>query len=75
MAPENLIGSIWMHARRMTWYRITMVAMMQSKDRSFDYNPIVIYQADDGSLWARTASEFFDGRFTHCPETAWPREL
>ncbi|AIT13306.1 hypothetical protein DSS3P1_71 [Ruegeria phage DSS3-P1] len=39
-------------------YRVMALAV-----READLEPVVSYSGDDGLIWIRPASEFFDGRF------------
>jgi hypothetical protein len=54
----------WRHIKRGSTYTIRSTATLQcSADPKHDNEAVVIYQADDGSVWVRPADEFFDGRF------------
>jgi hypothetical protein len=58
--------SIWRHKKRGSEYKIIGQGKLQvsSHVAAIDDEWVVIYQnMNDGALWVRPSSEFFDGRF------------
>lgn len=51
------------HKKTGGWYTVVGKARIQSDVPLEDMAEVVIYQAKDGTLWARRAVEFADGRF------------
>jgi hypothetical protein len=56
-------GNTFRHRKRRTTYTVIANATLQTALPISDDTEIVIYQGDDGRIWARPAAEFFDGRF------------
>ncbi|MGX9145870.1 hypothetical protein [Mesorhizobium sp. 128a] len=51
------------HVKRGGAYRLIGAAKLQTSVPLADLDAMVVYQAEDGSLWVRPHVEFFDGRF------------
>ncbi|TJV51100.1 MAG: DUF1653 domain-containing protein [Mesorhizobium sp.] len=51
------------HLKRRSLYRFVGAATLQTSIPLSDTDAMVVYQAEDGSLWVRPHTEFFDGRF------------
>lgn len=51
------------HVKRGSAYRFIGAAKLQSSIPLSDMDAMVVYQAEDGTLWVRPHIEFFDGRF------------
>lgn len=51
------------HKKRGTTYTTMGMATLQTVKPITDMTMLVIYIANDGSLWARPYDEFMDGRF------------
>lgn len=51
------------HLKRRSLYRFIGNATLQASISLRDMDAMVVYQAEDGSLWVRPDVEFFDGRF------------
>jgi len=52
------------HKKRGTLYTVIGRASMQCSDpASIEGMELVVYQGEDGKLWARRPAEFYDGRF------------
>lgn len=51
------------HKKRGTEYQIIGHGKIQTDVPLKDYDEVVIYVAENGSLWIRPVSEFMDGRF------------
>jgi len=58
------------HVKRGTVYVVIGKALLQSERPVQDYAEVVVYQGDDGQLWARPVMEFEDGRFEPAEEKA-----
>ncbi len=56
-------GTIVRHRKRGTKYTVIGNATLQASVPTADETALVIYEGEDGKLWARPAVEFFDGRF------------
>jgi hypothetical protein len=58
-------ASRYRHKKRGTSYTIVGTAQVQAPDDAplTDFEVVVVYRGDDGNLWVRRRSEFFDGRF------------
>lgn len=62
--PDAMAGRRWRHKERGTTYTSLGFGKAQcSPPGLLDDENVVIYQGDDGSLWARRHAEFSDGRF------------
>jgi len=62
--PDAMAGRRWRHKERGTTYTSLGFGKAQcSPSGLLDDENVVIYQGDDGSLWARRHAEFTDGRF------------
>lgn len=61
-SPE-IKGTIVRHRERGTMYTVVGDATLQTSVPIGDDTALVIYQGEDGRFWARSAVEFFDGRF------------
>ncbi len=53
----------WRHKKRGTTYAIVGSACVQADDPLRDHEIVVVYRAEDGQLWVRRKTEFYDGRF------------
>jgi len=53
----------WRHKKRGTEYTIIGNGLLQSDAPILDEHPVVVYRGDDGTIWVRPPTEFFDGRF------------
>jgi hypothetical protein len=65
-APSNspaTKGTIVRHRKRGTIYTVVGTATLQTSVPIGDDTALVVYQGEDGRFWARSAVEFFDGRF------------
>lgn len=51
---------VWTHVKSGERYQILHHGLLEE-----NLQPVVIYQAEDGPVWVRPASEFFDGRFVN----------
>ena len=51
------------HVKRGSTYQHIGGATIQTEDKLSDMDDVVIYRNEDGTLWARSTIEFFDGRF------------
>lgn len=51
------------HKKRGTLYRVLGNAGVQVEGSLVDEDVVVVYQGEDGKLWARAHEEFHDGRF------------
>lgn len=51
------------HVKRGSEYFIVGQALLQSNKELKDMEQMVVYRADDGTLWVRPLTEFEDGRF------------
>lgn len=60
------------HVKRGSDYMVLGTGYIQTDEPLFDSDAVVIYRAEDGSLWARKYSEFKDGRFQPLPQEANP---
>lgn len=58
---------VWRHKKRGTIYNIVGIAELQvsARRRPAEGDRIVIYVGSDGKMWARSETEFLDGRFEH----------
>ncbi len=67
-AAPSVDGAVfWQHKKRGTLYRLLMRGTLQIEGPQ-DMAEVVVYQdVDDGRVWVRPASEFFDGRFEEAP--------
>lgn len=69
MEEAGPVGSVWVHSKSSTAYEITGYCWIES-----DAVPAVLYSKYDSDIpepiWARPATEFFDGRFTRQEATA-----
>jgi hypothetical protein len=63
---------VWRHVKRGTTYEVIGLAKLQNAHDAVlhDNHVMVIYQGDDGQLWAREQNEFKDGRFEPVQSTA-----
>lgn len=58
--PAPVIGTVYRHVKRGTLYNFLMFA----EDEGKRGHTLVVYRGvDDGKVWVRPASQFFDGRF------------
>ena len=65
------VGPKWRHIKRGSIYTEIWRGKVQTDTPLTDYAEVVVYQADDGSIWVRPVSEFEDGRFAALtPNTA-----
>lgn len=63
-APQDERWTAWRHKKRGTTYNIVGVAEVQAEDPLTEAEITVVYRCrEDGSLWVRRKSEFYDGRF------------
>jgi hypothetical protein len=54
----------WRHKQRGTTYAVEGIAMLQTAEPLSDYTQLIVYRCErTGDLWARSVSEFRDGRF------------
>lgn len=60
---ENLRGRYVKHRKRGSSYMILGHVALQSEDPRLDQSKLVLYQGEQGELYARFPREFFDGRF------------
>ncbi len=60
--PQNFIAT-HRHKARGSSYQLIGGATIQTAGKLADMDAVVIYRNEDGTLWARSPSEFFDGRF------------
>ena len=60
---QEIQGTTVRHRKRGTTYKIIAKATLQTTMPIADEAAVVIYQGEDGRLWARPVDEFFDGRF------------
>ncbi len=51
------------HVKRGTEYTVIGQAALQTAAPITDMELLVVYQDDDGQMWARPVGEFEDGRF------------
>lgn len=73
--PDAMAGRRWRHKARGTTYTSLGFGKAQcSPSGLLDEENVVIYQGDDGSLWARRHAEFSDGRFEELPALATREE-
>lgn len=62
----NMINytATYKHKIRGTTYKILHLGTLQINDNDADMTDVVIYQCqENGTVWVRPESEFFDGRF------------
>jgi len=68
MTDENKPRELWRHKKRGGTYEVLHRGRMQI-DHDLDslgyrdYEDIVVYRAEDGTVWVRPECEFMDGRF------------
>lgn len=56
--------TVFKHKKRGTTYTIVGTAEVQAEEPLTDYEVVVVYRCtEDGKLWVRRTSEFYDGRF------------
>jgi hypothetical protein len=55
----------WRHKKRGSCYTLVGKAQVQAPEDGplTDYEIVQVYVGDDGEMWVRRLSEFFDGRF------------
>lgn len=59
---------LWKHKKRGSTYTEVGRGFAQASSHPIeDMTEVVIYKADDGTLWVRSATEFDDGRFEPVP--------
>jgi len=51
------------HVKRGSFYTVLGDAVVQSSTMIEEGDRLMVYRADDGTLWARPVAEFIDGRF------------
>jgi hypothetical protein len=56
-------GDTYRHKIRGSTYRVIGRVTLQTGGPIGDDQELVIYRGDDGQLWARSITEFCDGRF------------
>lgn len=49
-------------------YQYVGSAKVQTDTPLADYDSVIVYRAEDGTLWVRPNAEFHDGRFKALPE-------
>jgi hypothetical protein len=57
------------HKKRGSTYTVIGEAAVQSDTHIVEGDTLVIYQAEDGRIWARPKVEFHDGRFEEIKES------
>lgn len=60
--PQTFVAT-HRHKARGSTYQLIGGATIQTDGKLADMDAVVIYRNEDGTLWARSPSEFFDGRF------------
>lgn len=60
--PQSILAT-HRHKLRGSSYQLIGAATIQTAGKLADMDAVVIYRNEDGTLWARSPSEFFDGRF------------
>jgi hypothetical protein len=60
---EPVKGDVYRHIKRGTVYTVIGVAELQMRADLVDGSELILYQGEDGKLWAREVTEFTDGRF------------
>jgi hypothetical protein len=60
-------GEIYRHVQRGNSYTVMGRARLQTSTILKDDDTLVIYQGQNGELWARPIEEFCDGRFQRMP--------
>ena len=65
MPTAKALPSRWRHKKRGTFYTTLGLAQVQCPPEAplRDQEVVVLYVGDDGDLWVRRQSEFYDGRF------------
>lgn len=63
-------GERWQHVKRGSEYTLIGHARLQTSGELSDMDNMVVYRADDGTLWVRPVSEFYDGRFARAAARA-----
>jgi hypothetical protein len=51
------------HKKRGSEYAVIGHGKIQTDVPLKDYDEVVVYQSEDGTIWVRPVSEFMDGRF------------
>jgi hypothetical protein len=60
---------MWQHKKRGEICKIVGNATVQvSTEPLTDYDEVVVYRSEDGLLWVRRKTEFYDGRFKFVPK-------
>lgn len=73
-APIN--SDRWLHVKTGGTYKIIDEGGVQSEVPLVDLDRVIIYRSEkDGTLWARRATEFFDGRFVPADDTKTPAKI
>ena len=63
----------WRHKKRGSVYKRLGQALVQTSRPLTDMTQVEVYQGDDGMMWVRPTSEFFDGRFEAVDEAIHQR--
>lgn len=64
---DELRHSRWRHKKTGGEYLVSGKATLQTSKPIEDMQQLVLYIAQDGSLWVRPVDEFMDGRFEALP--------